>query len=137
MRPIMVLLVGVAVGASCANQTPAAQTDTVVWRKLGNWSGRGPTQTEPFISETGSLRLRWETSHEAAPGTGVFRVTVHSDVSGRSLVLAVDRRGVGRDVAYVSEDPRPFFLVIESANLEWTLAADEAVAATVRPPAHR
>jgi len=134
---MIAVLVGVAVCAACANQMPAAQTDTVVWRKLGSWSGHGPMQTEPFISETGSLRLRWETSREATPGTGVFRVTVHSDVSGRSLVLAVDRRGVGRDVAYVSEDPRPFFLVVDSANLEWTLAADEAVAATVVPPTHR
>jgi hypothetical protein len=137
MRPMIVVLVGVAVCASCANQMPAAQTDAVVWRKLGTWSGRGPMQTEPFISETGSLRLRWETSHEAAPGTGVFRVTVHSDVSGRSLVLAVDNRGVGRDVTYVSEDPRPFFLVIESANVEWTLVADEGVAATVAPRTSR
>ena len=87
-------------------------------------------QTEPFISDTGSLRLRWETSNEAAPGTGTFRVTVHSDVSGRSLVLAVDARGVGRDITYVSEDPRSFFLAVESANLDWTVAADEGVAAT-------
>src|SRR5262245_25507654 len=137
MRRMIVVLVGAAVCASCANQMPAPQADAVVWRKLGSWSGRGPMQTEPFLSETGSLRLRWETSHESAPGTGLFRVTVHSDVSGRSLVLAVDKRGVGRDVAYVSEDPRPFFLVIDSANLEWTLAADEGVAATVAPPAHR
>ena len=139
MRPVILVLVAVAVvvGASCANQRPGAQTDSVIRRELGTWSGRGPMQTEPFISETGSLRLSWETSREATPGAGVFRVTVHSDVSGRSLVLAVDKRGVGRDVAYVSEDPRPFFLVIEAANLEWTLAADEGIAATVAPPAHR
>ena len=91
-------------------------------------------QTEPFISDTGSLRLRWETRNEAAPGTGVFRVTVHSDVSGRALVLAVDARGVGRDMAYVSEDPRPFFLAVESANVDWTVDAEEGVAAT-GPPA--
>jgi hypothetical protein len=64
---------------------------------------------------------------------GFFRVTVHSDVSGRSLALAVDAGGVGHDVAYVNEDPRQLFLVIESANLQWTLAADDGVAATVAP----
>jgi hypothetical protein len=90
-------------------------------------------QTEPFISDTGSLRLRWETRNETAPGTGTFRVTVHSDVSGRPLVLAVDTRGVGRDTTYVSEDPRPFFLAVESANLDWTVAAEEGVAATGPP----
>ena len=90
-------------------------------------------QTEPFISDTGSLRLRWETRNEPAPGTGTFRVTVHSDVSGRPLVLAVDVKGVGDDTAYVSEDPRSFFLAVDSANLDWTLAAEEGVAATVGP----
>ena len=89
-------------------------------------------QTEPFISDTGSLRLRWETTTEAAPGKGSFRVTVHSDVSGRPLVVAVDARGVGRDVAYVSEDPRSFFLAVESANLDWTVAADEGVSVKAR-----
>jgi hypothetical protein len=74
--------------------------------------------------------LTWETSNEAAAGTGTFRVTVHSDVSGRPLVLAVDARGAGRDVTYVSEDPRSFFLVVESTNLDWILTADEGVAAS-------
>ena len=87
-------------------------------------------QTEPFISDTGSLRLRWETTHETPAGSGTFRVTLHSDVSGRPLLVAVDVRGAGRDTAYVNEDPRQFFLAVESANLDWTIAADEAVAAT-------
>ena len=121
--------------ASCGDSSPRERTPTVVWRKLGSWSGRGSMQTEPFISDTGSLRLRWETTNEAAPGTGIFRVTVHSDVSGRALVLAVDARGVGHDITYVSEDPRPFFLSVESSNLEWTIAAEEGVAATAGPAA--
>jgi hypothetical protein len=117
------------VTASCGD-APRARTPTVVWRKLGSWSGRGSMQTDPFISDTGSLRLRWDTRNERAPGTGIFRVTLHSDVSGRALVLAVDTRGVGRDTTYVSEDPRPFFLAVESANLDWTVEAEEGVAAT-------
>jgi hypothetical protein len=128
---LAVVGLGVALlAASCREDRTRARTPTVVWRKLGTWSGHGSMQTDPFISDTGSLRLRWETSHEAAPGTGTFRVTLHSDVSGRSLLVAVDVRGVGRDTAYVTEDPRPFFLAVESANLDWTVEADEAVAAT-------
>jgi len=119
--------------ASCREDRTRVRTPTVVWRKLGTWSGRGSVQTDPFISDTGSLRLRWETSREATPGTGTFRVILHSDVSGRSLLVAVDVRGVGRDTTYVTEDPRPFFLAVESANLDWTLEADEAVAATAPP----
>ena len=127
---ILVLVGGALLHASCRSDTPGARTPAVVWRTLGSWSGRGSMQTEPFISDTGSLRLRWETTNEAAPGTGTFRLTVHSDVSGRALVLAVDTRGVGRDTTYVTEDPRPFFLAVESANLDWTVAAEEGVAAT-------
>jgi hypothetical protein len=121
---------------SCGGDAPA-RTPAVVWRTLGSWSGRGSMQTDPFISDTGSLRLHWETRNEAAPGTGTFRVTVHSDVSGRPLVLAVDARGVGSDNTYVSEDPRSFFLAVESANLDWTVAADEAVTATAGWADHR
>ncbi len=117
--------------ASCGGDVPSPRSPTVIWRKLGSWSGRGSMQTEPFISNTGSLRLHWETRNEATAGTGTFRVTVHSDVSGRSLVLAVDFKGVGRDTAYVTEDPRSFFLAVDAANLDWTLAAEEGVAATV------
>ncbi len=130
----MSALLGVALlSASCREDRTREGTPTVVWRKLGTWSGHGSMQTDPFISDTGSLRLRWETSREAAPGTGSFRVTLHSDVSGRPLLVAVDVRGVGRDTTYVTEDPRPFFLAVESANLDWTIEADEAVAATAPP----
>jgi len=119
--------------ASCRNAPPPAGEPAVAWRPLGSWSGRGSMQTDAFISDTGSMRLRWETRNESAPGKGFFRVTVHSDVSGRPLILAVEARGVGRDTAYVIEDPRSFFLAVESANVDWTLAADEGVAATVGP----
>src|SRR5436190_15134096 len=106
--------------ASCTRNAPTPRKETVVWRPLGSWSGRGPVQTDSFLSDTGSLRLRWDTRNETAPGAGVFRVTLHSEVSGRPLLVAVDSRGTGHDVAYVSEDPRPFFLDVESANVDWT-----------------
>jgi hypothetical protein len=124
------LLLVALVAASCG-EPPPAHLPTVVWRKLGSWSGRGPMQTEPFISDTGSLRLRWETRNETAPGAGTFRVTLHSDVSGRPLLVAVDTRGEGHDTAYVTEDPRSFFLAVESAYLDWSVAAEEGIAATV------
>jgi hypothetical protein len=137
VRLVILVLIGLAsCNASCGADAPGAERRGVVWRKLGSWSGRGSMQTEPFISDTGSLRISWETRNEQAPGAGIFRVTVHSDVSGRPLVLAVDARGVGRDTAYVSEDPRSFFLAVQSTNLDWTLSADEGIG-TVAPAAHR
>src|SRR5262245_18602510 len=130
----MFALLGVAMlTASCREDRTRARTPTVVWRKLGTWSGHGSMQTDPFISDTGSLRLRWETSHETPAGSGTFRVTLHSDVSGRPLLVAVEARGVGRDTTYVTEDPRPFLLAVEAANVDWTTEAAEAVAATAPP----
>jgi hypothetical protein len=129
IRLVVAAVAAALLSASCRD-TPPARTPAVVWRPLGSWTGRTSMQTEPFISNTGSLRLRWETGNAAAPGAGTFRVTVHSDVSGRPLVLAVDARGVGRDTAFVTEDPRSFFLAVESAGLDWSLAADEGIAAT-------
>ena len=123
--------------AGCHGAAPDAGEATVVWRPLGSWSGRGSMQTDPFISDTGSMRLRWETRNESSPGAGFFRVTVHSDVSGRPLLLAVDARGTGGATTYVTEDPRPFFLAVESANLDGSVAAEEGVAATVAPDAAR
>jgi len=122
--------------ASCREEAPPAGEPAVVWRPLGSWSGRGSMQTDAFISDTGSMRLRWETRNESAPGRGFFRVTVHSDVSGRPLIEAVDVHGAGSATTYVTEDPRPFFLAVESANLDWSVAAEEAVVATITPGAN-
>jgi hypothetical protein len=121
---------------ACRESSKSPAENIVVWRHLGSWSGRGSTQTDPFISDTGTLRLKWDTKNEGPADTGSFKVTVHSDVSGRPLAVAVDRKGVGADTTFVYEDPRPFFLVVESANLDWTLSVEEPVAATVasQPP---
>ena len=92
------------------------------------------------------LRVRWETRNPggrevAARGAdgrgGDFRVTVHSAVSGRPLVVAVDRHGVGRDTAYVNEDPREFYLVVESSDIDWDVAVDEGIPATTDAPEKR
>jgi hypothetical protein len=107
----------------------AASRDVVVWRSIGSWSGRGNNQTESFTSDTGSLRVRWQTNHEVAPGDGTFRLTLHSAISGRPLALAVEHRGVGADTSYVSEDPRVFYMVVDSAGVEWSFTVDEGIGA--------
>ena len=57
-------------------------------------------------------------------------MTVHSAISGRPLALAGESRGVGHDISYISEDPRVFYLVVESANLEWSVTVEEGLAVT-------
>ena len=126
----MVLLF-VLCAASCRTASKPVTKDTIVWKPLGSWSGRALMQTEAFISDSGSLRIVWEAGSETtAPGRGSFKITLHSGVSGRSLLEAVNHEGPGRDVAYVTEDPREFFLVIDPSNLDWTVAVSEAVPAT-------
>jgi hypothetical protein len=130
-------LILILLAPGCNEPAKRATRDIVVWRSLGSWSGRGLVQTGPFISDTGTLRLRWEARNEARPGAGTFKVTVHSDVSGRPLVVAVDQKGPGREAAYVYEDPRAFFIVVDSADLDWTLAVDEGIPALAPAPDKR
>ena len=131
-RPALIVwtaLAATACGARADQNTTPAQT--VVWHKLGAWSGHGNRQTESFTSESGALRIRWATTHEEPGGPAAFRVTAHSAISGRLLGQAVDHRGTGSGVAYVNEDPHVYYLMVESDHLDWTLSAEEAVAGTV------
>jgi hypothetical protein len=125
---LSLLFVVTAAGAltSCRPPAPPPE-DITIWQRRGAWTGRGLTQTEPFISTTGFLRLTWEARGASAPNAGTFRLIVHSDVSGRPLLVVVDRHGPGHDVAYVTEDPRTFFLVIESENLDWSVEVAEGL----------
>lgn len=122
------------VAPACGGPAKPAPQETIVWKPLGEWSGRALMQTEAFISDSGSLRIAWEARNETAPGQGAFTITLHSGVSGRSLLEAVNHKGPGRDVAFVNEDPREFFLVIEASNLDWTVSVSEAVPARTTPP---
>src|SRR4051812_25753096 len=112
-------LVAVA-AAGCrarADQPPKPAAQSVAWHQLGTWSGRGNLQTESFTSETGALRVRWETTPQAgdaAPAaTGAFRLTAHSAISGRPLQEVVDHTGVGTGVGYVQQDPHVFYVVVD------------------------
>src|SRR6476620_10043216 len=71
----------------------------VQWRAMGSWSGRGNAQTESFPTTTGALRLQWRAERNP-PETGTFQLTLHSAVSGRPIVRAIDQRGAGHDVSY-------------------------------------
>lgn len=108
-----------------AEQSPAA---AISWRALGTWSGRGDRQSDSFDVVTGAMRLRWETRGGAdAAAQGPFRVSLYSAISGRPLQVIVDRTGPGADSAYVEDEPRVSYLVIESDRVDWTVTLEEAV----------
>lgn len=122
---------------SAGCDTPRAEPvpqEVVVWKKLGEWSGNGNAQTESFIGLTGALRMRWRTKNEAPKGAGTFRLILQSSISGRALQEPVDETGTGEGEAYVAEDPRGFYMSVESANLDWSFTVEEAVFGTAAGP---
>jgi hypothetical protein len=54
-------------------------------------------------------------------------VTLYSSISGRPLQTIVDAGGIGRDSAYVADEPRVSYLLVESEGVDWRLRLEEAV----------
>ncbi len=123
-----------------------SKTFAMGWRPIISQSGHGNTQTETFQIDTGQWRIKWATKFEAkatpaqaarpqtaqteakrASLTNKFRLSVHSGVSGRFMTVALDHHGAGSGIAYVAEEPRMFFLAIESAGLDWTVHVEEGI----------
>lgn len=76
---------------------------------------------------TGALRLLWKTRGGPA---ATFVVRLHSAISGRPLQTIVEQIGPGEGTAFIEDEPRVSYLVIESLDaLEWTAALEEAVPA--------
>ena len=118
---------------SCSQPPAKPAEQTVIWQHAGSWSGRGDLETNSIPSSTGYLRFTWETSNETKPGEGRFRLILGSSISGRAIQVLVDSKGVGHDIAYVSEEPRTFYIKIESANEDWKFTMDEGFSATIEP----
>src|SRR5258705_10073737 len=127
-RAMVVPVAAVLLASACgAPPTKAVSKEVVVWKNLGAWSGRGNAQTESFLGLTGALRMHWQTKNEAPKGTGTFRLILQSAISGRALQETVDEKGLGEGTAYVAEDPRVFYISVESANLDWSFTVEEAL----------
>ncbi len=133
MRRLAFLVSCLCLVNACRQQAaPAAARDVVVWREVGSWSGHGNLQSQNFTSDTGGFRVRWETRNETTPGAGTLKVVFRSGDSGRAIMDAVDVRGVGKDSAEVGDNVRWYYLTIESANVDWTVAVDERLRGVAR-----
>jgi hypothetical protein len=121
----------VVLSAACGGPAPQEAENVAVVRSLGTFSGRG-SQTIGVVSESGRLRVSWQTHNEQPPGTGTFRLALHSGVSGRPIDVITDQRGVGRGTREVTDDPRPYNLMVDSQNLDWEFTVEEIVSARVR-----
>lgn len=127
--PVTILLVSLIITTGCSTPTPSPPAGHVaITRPLGTFSGRGD-HTIGVVSESGWLRVTWTTRNEDGAGNGRFRLALHSGVSGRPIELITDERGPGRGSREVTDDPRPYNFMVESANLDWSFSVEEIVAA--------
>jgi hypothetical protein len=137
-RPLVAAVLTLIAAACSSGTPPTRHTQTIVWRPVGAWSGQGNTLTEAFVSDTGTLRVRWETRSRGDNRTGSFRLTVHSGVSGRPIAVIADERGSGGNgQSFVEDDPRMYYASVESAesaDLDWRFGIDEGVVWTLTDP---
>jgi hypothetical protein len=131
--PLLSALCAFLLLASCSQPPPKPAEQTIIWERAGSWSGRGDVETNSFPSSSGYLRFTWETGNETKPGEGRFKLILGSSISGRLIMTVVDHKGAGRDVAYISEEARTFYIKVESANENWKVVVDEGFPATIEP----
>lgn len=118
---------------ACERSAPPAERTLVsVARPAGAWEGTGST-TIGLESDTGRFRIHWRTRNEHASREGRFRLTVHSAVSGRPLQVVVDHRGEGSGQADFADDPRPYNLMVDAADVLWSFSVD-AIGVETQPP---
>jgi hypothetical protein len=108
------LLLGLTFGAACYGTPPTpedSRTQGVIqWEPIKRWSGRGDQQLDSFQSDSGALRIEWEAKR----------------VPGASAPI-LEHRGKGKGTAYVSEEPRVFFMEVTSADVDWKIGVAERV----------
>ena len=119
----------VAMACSEPRSEPAPK-EVVIWKQLGSWSGHGNAQTESFVGLTGSLRFKWQTNNEKPNGQGRFKLILQSAISGRALQEPVDHEGPGEGTVYAADDPRVFYVSVESTGLDWSFTVEEAAFGT-------
>jgi hypothetical protein len=124
-KEIFVVLFVSFVASSCTQKPSEPQPIVAVTRPVGSWQGRGTATVGDIPSETGRFRILWETSNESPAGTGTFKLTLRSAISGRTLGIVTEHKGVGSGSAEYDEGPRTYDFLVESANVDWKFRVEE------------
>jgi hypothetical protein len=118
-------LVITVLSAACLSREPSgAGQRTTQAKQVGSWEGTGD-RTIGFVSESGVFRVNWKTRSERPVGSGTFRLTVRSAISGRPIRIVADQRGEGSGTVDFVDDPRLYEFIVESANVGWWFDAEE------------
>ena len=95
LTPAPFLLFLALAGSSCDETPPPvsgnpSSQQQIQWERIKSWSGSGSQYLDSFTSDTGALRIEWETKRvEGAAEGGSLKVVIHSAISGRPLTAPV------------------------------------------------
>ena len=109
----------------CTRQPSEPQPIIAVTRPVGSWQGHGTATVGDIPSETGRFRIVWQTSNESPAGAGTFKLTLRSAVSGRTLGIVANHKGVGTGTSEYDEGPRTYDFLVESNNVDWSFKVEE------------
>ena len=116
------VLVTVVLAVACKVQAPPHQLESVTG-PLGSWQGRD-SATLGFVSDSGRFTVKWEAKNESPAKSGRLHLTIHSAVSGRPLQEVVDFHGEGSGTYVYSDDPRSYNIMVDSANVDWSVSVE-------------
>ena len=78
-------------------------------------------------SETGRIRIHWQTTNESPAGSGKFKLTLRSAISGRTIGIVADVTGTSAGTADFDDGPRTYDFLVESANVDWSFRVEETL----------
>jgi hypothetical protein len=125
LRDLTPIFTFVALMVGCADKPSQPPAIVSVTRLVGTWQGRGTATVGDVPSETGRIRITWETINESPVGAGTFKLTLRSAISGRTIGVVADHRGTGNGTADYDEGPRTYDFLVESAHLDWKFTVEE------------
>lgn len=120
----------------CGSKPSQPQAIVPVTRLVGSWQGHGTTTVGDVNSDTGRLRITWQTANESPKGAGTFKLTLRSGVSGRTIGIVADRKGEATGTAEYDEGPRTYDFLVESANVDWSFRVEETTGTREAPDRH-
>lgn len=125
-KVVFVSFVFIALGTLGCTQAPSEPRPIVpVTRTVGSWQGRGTTTVGDVPSETGRFRIYWQTANESPAATGTFKLTLRSAISGRTIGIVADTKGISSGTADYDDGPRTYDFLVESANVDWSFRVEE------------